>query len=1202
MSDNKAQKNKMFSCFIIGETSLSIQCAEILLQSGHQIFGMISAETQIQRWAEEKGISHFEPDHGLADILSRQPFDYLFSIVYSHVIPAEVLTMPQKFPINWHDGPLPRYAGIYATSWALINREKRHAVTWHVMRDGVDEGEILKQRSVEIADNDTAFTLNAKCYEAAIDSFKELVNELVDNGVKFGKQDLTERTYFAKYKRPPGAGTIYWKRTADELDAFVRALDFGPQYVNPLGLPKLVIGSDVFFVPEIKILDTDSRSDPGTLIAADGNYLRVATESKDIGISKLLSYNGQPMSIADFLTKYGIRQGDKLPELDQMTTDRLSTLNGQICRHETFWVNRLAKLENIEIPYTNHNLVPNGPTQYAIEPMPIPVEVNNLSSQHDDEKTGRGVWLATAIASFLARLTGKYTYDISLSYPALRKEIEGFEGFFATHVPWHIEIDPSAGFNSSHDVLQAGVALIIKNKTYARDTVMRYPELGSIQGCDIQSVLPISLELLGSFEDFQPITGTRLTILVSTDGKECQWAYDTTIFDREGIHHLQQQFTTFLRNIVTSSDHPVSAIPILNEAERHQILVEWNDTRVDYPQDKLVHQIFEAQAEKTPDSIAVVFEGESLTYRELNERANQLAHYLQSLGVGPESMVGIAVERSLEMIVGLYSILKAGGAYVPLDPTYPADRIAYMMEDASVPVLLTQQRLLDKLPPHKAQVVCLDIDWDRLIGTHNTENPACRTTLENLAYMIYTSGSTGKPKGAMNNHGGILNRLLWMQDAYKLTDADAVLQKTPFSFDVSVWEFFWPLMFGARLVVARPEGHKDSDYLVKTIVEQKITTMHFVPSMLQIFLMAKEVEKCTSLRQVVCSGEALPLELQNRFFDKLNAQLHNLYGPTEAAVDVTYWECRRDSQLKIVPIGCPVANTQMYILDGNLQPVPVGVSGELFIGGVQVGRGYHNRPELTAEKFIPDPFSNDSKSRLYRTGDSCCYLSDGNIEYLGRLDFQVKIRGNRIELGEIESLLGQHPEVREVVVTAREDIPGDKRLAAYIISNRDKKVAAGELRDWVMQKLPDFMVPSYFVNMDKLPLTPNQKVDRKALPAPEISREPETAYVPPGNELQQTIARMWGEALNIPRVGINDNFFELGGHSLLLVKVYYRLSEIIDREFSITDMFRFPTISSLAQCLTQEQKPEPSLAAARELARKQRESLKPRRKISTTRR
>jgi amino acid adenylation domain-containing protein len=648
-------------------------------------------------------------------------------------------------------------------------------------------------------------------------------------------------------------------------------------------------------------------------------------------------------------------------------------------------------------------------------------------------------------------------------------------------------------------------------------------------------------------------------------------AFDRQRFDDVTIKRMLGHLKTLLEGISENPNQPLWKLPLLTEAERHQTLCEWNNTRVDYPKDRLIHQMFESQVEEIPDSIALVFEDEQLTYKELNQRANQLAHYLQYIGVGPETFVGIAIERSLEMVVGLYGILKAGGAYVPLDPAYPADRLAYMIEDANVPVLLTQKKLIDRLPSHKAQVLCLDTDWDELIAGQSIENPISQATLENLAYTIYTSGSTGKPKGVMNTHGGILNRLLWMQEAYQLIASDHVLQKTPFSFDVSVWEFFWPLMFGARLVVACPEGHKDSDYLVQTIIEQQITTIHFVPSMLQLFLMAKDVEKCDCLRRVICSGEALSLDLQNRFFARLDTELHNLYGPTEAAVDVTYWECQQESSLSTVPIGRPVANTQMYILDGYMQPVPVGISGELHIGGVQVARGYLNRHELTAEKFIPDPFCDNLLARLYKTGDLARYLPDGSIEYLGRLDNQVKVRGLRIELGEIESVLAQYPAVCEAVVMAREYVPGDVRLAAYIVPDRNQKLSISELRDSLKQELPDFMVPPYFFTLEAFPLMPNGKIDRKALPEPDqVKIESEVAYVPPGNELQQTIANIWQEVLNVPRVGMNDNFFELGGHSLLIVRVYYRLCEVTDRELSITDMFRFPTISALTEYLSQD--------------------------------
>ncbi|NOK38903.1 amino acid adenylation domain-containing protein, partial [Corallococcus exercitus] len=527
----------------------------------------------------------------------------------------------------------------------------------------------------------------------------------------------------------------------------------------------------------------------------------------------------------------------------------------------------------------------------------------------------------------------------------------------------------------------------------------------------------------------------------------------------------------------------------LTDAERRQVLVEWNATATDFPRDATLHGLIEAQVERTPDAVALAFEGRTLTYRELDARANQLAHALIARGVGPEVRVGLLLERSLELVVALLATLKAGGAYVPFDPAYPAQRLTWMLEDAHPAVLLAQEHLLSRLPSHDAQVLCIDTQWED-IALQPRHAPSARATADGLAYVIFTSGSTGRPKGAMNAHGPVVNRLLWMQSAYSLQPHDVVLQKTPFSFDVSVWEFFWPLMTGARLGVAKPGGHQDPAYLARLISEAGVTTLHFVPSMLQVFLEEPGLEACTSLRRVVCSGEALPVELAERCLRRLPwAGLHNLYGPTEAAVDVTFHQCLPGESRRSVPIGRPVANTQIRLLDSRLEPVPVGVPGELFIGGVQVGRGYLGRPELTAERFIPDAFSDMPGARLYRTGDVARWLPDGAIEYVGRADFQVKVRGLRIELGEIEAALEQHPGVRQAVVVAREDVAGDKRLVAYVVrSSGSEPVEVGALRSRLHEKLPEYMVPSAFVVLEALPLTPSGKVDRKALPAPEASQ------------------------------------------------------------------------------------------------------------------
>jgi amino acid adenylation domain-containing protein len=654
-------------------------------------------------------------------------------------------------------------------------------------------------------------------------------------------------------------------------------------------------------------------------------------------------------------------------------------------------------------------------------------------------------------------------------------------------------------------------------------------------------------------------------------------SYDGSRFEQDTINRMLSHFVTLLEGIIANPSERISQLPLLTKVEEQQLLIDWNNTEVDYPSKQCIHQLFEEQVERTPDAVAVVFEGQQLTYNELNCRANQLAHYLQSLGVKPDTLVGICVERSLEMIVGLLGILKASGAYVPLDPDYPIERIIFMLEDAAVKVLLTQQKLINKLPEHQAQLICLDADWE-LISQFSQDNPITDVQATNLAYVIYTSGSTGQPKGVMLSHSNLSNHMFWMQETFPLTKTDRVLQKTPFSFDASVWEFYAPLLVGGQLLIAQPGGHTDSDYLLKTIAQQQVTTVQLVPSLLQMLLEQGGIENCQLLKRVFCGGEILPVALQEKLLSQLNVNLCNLYGPTECCIDVTFWNCQREMYGQRIPIGRPISNTQIYILDSNLQSLPVGIPGELHIGGAGLARGYLNRPELTQEKFIPNPFSNYPDSRLYKTGDLARYLPDGNIEYLGRIDNQVKIRGFRIELGEIETVLKQHSQVQSSVIIDQEDTSGNKRLVAYIVPQKETTPTPNELRQFLKEKLPDYMIPSAFVIMESLPLTPNGKIDRRALPETNLCGEIELNFVAPRNLEEEILAKIWSQVLRVEPVGIYDNFFELGGDSILTIQIITRARKA-GLELTPKQLFTHQNIAELATVATRvtESKIEPEI-------------------------
>lgn len=835
--------------------------------------------------------------------------------------------------------------------------------------------------------------------------------------------------------------------------------------------------------------------------------------------------------------------------------------------HLKFWVEICRNFPAFRLPM---DALPTAAQPCAVSTFTVPDELWQKATAESQRQRRSPAWLLlTALRILAARYThqedfalGAQIADADSSAPFVMLRLAASANLSAQQMLHALEAaHQEATAHAELTLTETLDALYSSTQAEERPTlplVFRYQAQGGTFQIDEER----------EFEQWA--ADVALILREQSDSASGVWQYRTGAFELATISRMTGHFLAILHDLLDRPDAAVAEIKMLTDAERQQLLVEWNKTDVSYSLDVCLHRLIEAQVERTPDAVAVVFEDASLTYRELNRRANQLAHHLQASGVVPDTLVGICAERSFDMIIGLLAIMKAGGAYVPLDPEYPKERLAFMLQDSRTPILLTQAKLLAALPEHQARIFCVDRDWPT-VAQCSEANPESDATAEHLIYTIYTSGSTGKPKGAMNVHRGVVNRLLWMQDAYRLTPEDRVLQKTPFSFDVSGWEFWWPLLTGARLIFARPGGHRESAYLAALIQQQQITTLHFVPPMLQVFLTEPAARQCRSLCRVICSGEALPYDLQQRFFEVFpDVELHNLYGPTEAAIDVTFWRCDPNSPRKSVPIGRPIANTQTYVLDAAMQPTPIGVPGELYLGGVNLARGYLNRPDLTAEKFVPDPFSGKPEARLYKTGDLVRYWPDGALEYLGRLDHQVKIRGFRIELGEIETALATHPAIREVVVLAREDQPGDKRLVAYLVAAQTPAPTTQELRQFLQATLPEHMIPAAFVFLDAMPLNPNGKIERRALPIPELAGAADH-YVAPRTPTEQILADIWAEILGMARVGIHDNFFDIGGHSLMATQAISRIREQFGVELPLRVLFEVEDIAALAETLVAKQ-------------------------------
>ncbi|MFM9435117.1 amino acid adenylation domain-containing protein, partial [Janthinobacterium sp. CG_23.3] len=912
-------------------------------------------------------------------------------------------------------------------------------------------------------------------------------------------------------------------------------------------------------------------------------------------------------------TAYSQQQASPLPELAIQYADfaqwQRQYLQGEALEQQvSYWKNQLGGAPTLLTLPTDR--ARPASQSYRGASLPFVISQATTAGLHALSRQARATLFMTLAAAFnvlLARHAGQS--DICIGTPIAnrqRAELEPLIGFFVNTLVLRTQVDGNAAFSELLQQVRATAlgAYAHQDLPFEQLVEALNPERHASHAPLFQVMLvlqnaPLSgLALPGLTLEALPAAEAPakfdLTWNVREEGGQLLSAfeYSTDLFDATTIERMAGRLTRLLDAVVAEPDMRVADLPLLPDAERRQLLVDWNDTARVYPRDTLQGMV-EAQAARTPDRVAVAFEGRELSYAELNGRANRLAHYLREQGVGPDRLVGICAERSLDMVTGLLAILKAGGAYVPLDPGYPTERLATILKDAAPVVLLGERRVLERLA-HAGPAFCLDTQ-DTALAAYPAENPPARALPRNLAYVIYTSGSTGKPKGVGIDQAGIVNRLQWMQEAYALTAADRVLQKTPFSFDVSVWEFFWPLAHGATLVVAKPGGHQEPAYLAELIEAQGVTTLHFVPPMLDVFLQTlatpTQAARCRSLRLLICSGQALPLALQQRCLAQLpQAALHNLYGPTEASVDVTFWRCRDDAELACVPIGAPIANTQIYILDRQLNPVPAGVAGELHIGGVGLARGYLNRPDLTAAQFIPHPFSAQPGARLYKSGDLARYLPDGQIEYLGRLDHQVKLRGLRIELGEIEAALTAQDGVREAVVLAREDAPGEQRLVAYLVAHEDRPGAdvadTARLRAALARTLPDYMIPAHFVLLPRMPLTPNGKVERKALPAPDLASS-ELAYVGPRTPEEEILAGIWAEVLQRgehEQIGVHEHFFHIGGHSLLATQVVSKLRAAFQLELPLRALFDATTIETLAQRIVQARREQgagvPAIAPA----------------------
>lgn len=1537
------------TCYLYGSKSLLIQCFSVIQEQNFEVKAVVSDDDSIVSWATGLGI----PVFSVSDqerLISLGSVDYIFSITHLKIIPTSVLQLAEKAAINFHDGLLPGYAGLNVTTWAIYNQETEHGITWHEMTDAVDEGHVLKQVKFDIDSKETAFTLNAKCYESALASFAELVADIVNDSLEKLPQDAGQSIFYRGCQRIPGMAILDWQCEAEKLDATIRALHFGP-YSNPLSLPKLLLKDKVYYVHEAEI-STTLVGKPGQVMSIDSG-LQVSAKNAVISLNNIVDKHGKQCDVKDLVADAAIKVGDILPAIDQQLFSELTQYDEDFCKQEDNWLRCLQQLNQI-VPSSSGENLDNADAGSRLSSVQSLAQLPELSVEK----------IKVYLALFFSRLSCQSQFSLFYS----RSEENDIKRLMLeTCVPVEFDIDFS---KAVADLVQAGEKQLeesVVNAAYCKDLPVRHPEL------NVQAITRTLV--IAETEDNEKLDTSDedgLLLAVNRQTLDVVWHYKERNYSAAKIAQLQVLFSAFINNVNDKPQLSLAETTILSDSDYDRLINKWNNTESEYDKTICVHQLFEKQAAETPSAVALSFCGSELSYEELNQRSNQIAHYLVSKNVQPDQLVGVLLDRSVDMIVAMMGILKAGAAYLPLDPAYPKDRIEYMLEDAHAVSVITQKLHLSYVDKSSINYLLIDSSRDAISAFPNT-NPNISVNTDNLAYTIYTSGSTGKPKGVAVEHGNVVSFFHGMNQV--ITDPQGVwLAVTSISFDISVLEIFWTLATGyevalfsdvdrksskkvktaypqqdiefslfywnvaddeseydddayrlllesakfgdrnnfkavwtperhfhsfgglypnpsvtsaalaavtenihiragscvvplhhpirvaedwsmidniskgrAGLAIAagwqpndfvimpqnyseakkimfesmetvqklwrgetlefdghdgkpvavrtlpRPiqdklpiwvttagnpdtfrqagevggnilthllgqsvddvaknikiyreaykkaghegNGHvtlllhtlvgdddeavkdlarapmkkylKSAMFLVKaaawhfptfkevsentgqtlddffenisdedfdgilefaflryyetsglfgtperclamvdrlkeigvneigclidygldtdnvlnhlpqlnalrqlgikqvesdnvkdlTIAEiietRKVTHLQCTPSMANMLIADSETsDKLKTIRHMMVGGEAFPLSLAKDLASRVQGKVTNMYGPTET----TIWSTTQTigAQDEKVYVGRPIANTQIYLLDKFKKPVPVNTPGELYIAGAGVVRGYHERKNLSAEKFIDNPFSDDNNSRMYGSGDLAQYDEDGVIECLGRIDQQVKIRGYRIELGEIEALLLSNKSVAEAVVVLREDVLNDKRLVAYVVPVVGQSIDQLTLKKALANDLPEFMVPSIFVELKKLPLTPNGKTDRNALPAPEKKKEAsgQAVFVKPENELQETIVSTWQAVLGLEKIGLDDNFFDIGGHSLLVVEVLSKLRELIDEPVKMIDMFRFPTIRQFSNYLVEDEADSSKLADSEDRAKARKNARK----------
>lgn len=1155
---------KSFSCFVLGETSLALHCAETLIKSGHTLRGIITRNPKFQDWALASKITCFNSISQLDTVI--EPFEYIFNIVNYDILPPNILKKPKRFAINFHDGLLPAYAGMHATSWAIINGETEHGITWHLIREGIDTGEILKQVVIPITLEETALSLNLKCYTAAQKSFIELIDELATESYAYTPQDLSKRTYYPRYLKPANNGVIDWHSPAYQIDRLVRALEFGSNQPNTLASAKIVIEEEVYIVKQLRVLENTSRALPGEIISVKNNGLVIATSTTDILITQLSDCNGKTCELLTIYNKHFKRSESNIPiKLNPTIKTEIEKIPHS--NNETYWISQLNSISPYHFPFlqSNYYALQNKSKKKLIEEVTINQENLQSMLMIDKKKNSQDINLAL-LCIYLHRLTHQSKTSFRFTNLKLLELDRNLKVLLSDYVPYNFEIKRDLCFKEFLDRNSNLRAEIESNGTFLKDVFARYPDCHH----DINT-LPITVILTNELPNSINDITSPIVFLITND-------YKIRIYLNSDLAHselhnflsyIPKRLDTLLNEIIKNPKQSIADASITPEAEKLKMLKTWNNTKRNYPKNKMIHQLFEAQVASAEERTALVFGNEKITYGQLNAKANRIAHYIKKLITNKNCCIAIYINANPKLIISMLAILKAGYAYMPIDPTkHSMQRMIHMLEMNETTILLTETESYSELSNNFLQArQVINIDNDGLFNTMALTNLEIGYSSTDLAYIIHTSGTTNQPKRVMIEHRSVVNFLYAMKEILSADETDRFLFLTSIGFDIAVLEIYLPLICGACCIIADKNTNKDGHLLRKLLSETDVSIMQATPTTWQLLL--ETGWRNTKKMKMLCGGEALPSTLAQRLFES-GSLLWNMYGPTETTVWSTCHQVQAsDFQYPIVPIGNAISNTTLYVLDQNQEVSPIGHSGELHIGGEGLARGYLDQPELTKQKFIKNRFMETPNSYIYKTGDLVRWLSNGELEYLGRMDDQIKIRGFRIEPSEIEEALLKNPDIAQAVVLLQQHL-GHPQLVAFIVTKKNlansQSLNATNIQKYLSGLLPTYMIPSRYVKLDELPLNSNGKISKKVLLDSNYAELPSTTiYQAPTTKEEVELTSIWETLLKTSPISIKDNFFSLGGDSIIVMQIIKRLETETGFTFSVEDIFESPTIEFLSK-------------------------------------